>query len=216
MSSHKTRAADTATPAPVGHSADPSRSETMQPWLGERLRRLRHLSGYSLEDVANATSISISFLSVVEAGKSDIAISRLMKLVRFYKASVLEVVEPVPEDKVIVRKGKALRFRSEEEGVEVEVLLPGPLRRMQPSIFTYEPGEGHRENVVTEGDVFAYVLRGSVAVIFNDDERLLLGSGDSAYFSGTAPHRFLNVGNRIARVLSCSSPPYAAWAANPR
>lgn len=188
----------------------------MQPWLGERLRRLRHLSGYSLEDVANATSISISFLSVVEAGKSDIAISRLMKLVRFYKASVLEVVEPVPEDKVIVRKGKALRFRSEEEGVEVEVLLPGPLRRMQPSIFTYEPGKGHRENVVTEGDVFAYVLRGSVAVIFNDDERLLLGSGDSAYFSGTAPHRFLNVGNRIARVLSCSSPPYAAWAANPR
>src|SRR5688500_16764006 len=82
--------------------------DSMQPWRGERLRRLRHLRGYSLEDVARATNISISFLSVVEAGKSDIAISRLMKLVKLYEASVLEVVEPVSDDRVVVRKAKAL------------------------------------------------------------------------------------------------------------
>src|SRR5512134_3653762 len=107
--------------SPANDGAKAPERESMQPWLGERLRRLRHLRGYSLEDVAKATNISISFLSVVEAGKSDIAISRLMKLVKLYDASVLEVVEPVTDDRVVVRKGKALRFTSDDEGVEVEI-----------------------------------------------------------------------------------------------
>jgi transcriptional regulator with XRE-family HTH domain len=184
--------------------------ETMQPWLGQRLRRLRHLCGYSLEDVATATNISISFLSVVESGKSDIAISRLMKLVRLYDASVLEVLEQGSGDRVVMRKGMATRFTSDEENVEVEVLLPGRLRRMQPSVFNWPPGEGHRADVVVDGEVFVFVLSGAVTVHFEDGEDLALASGDSAYFSGNTPHRFANPGNRKARVLSCTSSPIVA------
>jgi mannose-6-phosphate isomerase-like protein (cupin superfamily) len=44
-------------------------------------------------------------------------------------------------------------------------------------------------------------------VIFGEDESISLSSGDSAYFSGTDPHRFLNTGSRRARVLSCTTSP---------
>jgi len=45
--------------------------------LGTRLRALRTERGLSLSQLESATSISSSFLSLVESGKSDITISRL-------------------------------------------------------------------------------------------------------------------------------------------
>ena len=56
--------------------------------LGRRLRELRTSRKLSLAEVAEATSMSPSFLSVVENGQSDITVSRLMRLVQWYGVSV--------------------------------------------------------------------------------------------------------------------------------
>lgn len=55
-----------------------------QPDLGTKLRALRTDRGLSIAEVADATGISASFLSLVENGRSDIAIGRLMRLIDFY------------------------------------------------------------------------------------------------------------------------------------
>src|SRR5579862_9844144 len=74
-----------------------------QPQLGERLRFIRHSRRRSLGEVADATGISASFLSLVETGRSDITISRLMKLVQYYATSIIELLGQTPSNPTIVR-----------------------------------------------------------------------------------------------------------------
>lgn len=56
------------------------------------MRALRRTRGLSLADVGEATRISPSFLSLVEKGKSDITIGRLVRLVEFYGISINDLL----------------------------------------------------------------------------------------------------------------------------
>src|SRR4051812_17974209 len=60
--------------------------------LGTTLRAIRTSRRLSLADVADATQISPSFLSLVELGKSDITIGRLTRLADFYKVSFSDLL----------------------------------------------------------------------------------------------------------------------------
>src|SRR4051812_28348017 len=75
VSSRAAQPTSSPPPALVGAGAAP---------LGAALRGLRRARRLSLQDVAEATAISASFLSLVETGKSDITIGRLVRLVEFY------------------------------------------------------------------------------------------------------------------------------------
>ncbi len=61
--------------------------------LGTRLRSLRTGRGISLSQLGAATQISSSFLSLVESGRSDITISRLLRLSDFFDVDLDELVE---------------------------------------------------------------------------------------------------------------------------
>src|SRR5450631_1832035 len=84
--------ADSARKAPIrpkDSQADEDEAEeaALDISLGDLSRivgRLRKESGHSLATVAKGTGLSISFLSLVEAGKSDISFGRLLRLVAFY------------------------------------------------------------------------------------------------------------------------------------
>ena len=72
--------------------------------VGARLRRLRNERGLSLADVARATGLSASSLSLAETGKSDIAFGRLKRLIDFYGIRFSDLVpEPPPADPTVVR-----------------------------------------------------------------------------------------------------------------
>jgi DNA-binding Xre family transcriptional regulator len=56
--------------------------------LALTLRRLRAERGLSQSDLARVTGISSSFLSLVEQGRSDITIGRLLRLAEFYDLEI--------------------------------------------------------------------------------------------------------------------------------
>ena len=94
--------------------------------LGSRLRQLRRSRGVSLADVAEGTGISPSFLSMVEKGKSDITISRLMRLVHWFEVSVSDLVqEPNPSPVQIVRADGRRSLRLADEKISIQMLTSG-------------------------------------------------------------------------------------------
>src|SRR5262245_61682932 len=97
--------------------------------LGDRLRLVRQQKGFSLAQVAKATDISASFLSLVETGKNDITIKRLMRLVEFYDVSLMDVLEPRTADSVVVRRDLQPRIHSSAEGIDVWLLAPDTSRK---------------------------------------------------------------------------------------
>jgi transcriptional regulator with XRE-family HTH domain len=156
--------------------------------VGPKLGELRRKRKLSLADVAAATGISASFLSLIENGKSDITFGRLIRLLNFYDISLVDLV-PLQDrdDPSIVRKGEEHRVYSPSEGVELRLLTSKP-RAMSPSLVAYEPGAAVVEKSVHRGEEFVHVLEGELVLEIGDSEPIHLMAGDSVYYSAGRPH----------------------------
>jgi len=176
--------------------------------LGEALKALRRQRGYSLNQVSEGTEISRSFLSLVESGRSDITIGRLLRLVTFYGAHISDLLpQDEPHDPIVVKRDEQREVKSLAEGLRVFLLAPDIERRMTPSLGVIEPTGASAERATHEGEEFIYVLDGVIELEIADSELLRLTKGDSAYFRADRPHAYRNTGTGPARFLSVATPP---------
>ena len=180
--------------------------------LGLRLRAIRQGRGYSLSQVADATELSTSFLSLVENGRRGITINRLMRLIRFYE---LRLGDLVPDQnrrldtdaEIVVRGHDARHLESPTEGI-IMFLLAGDTRRaMMPALFEFEPGGHSAELTSHEGEEFVYVLDGEIELVVEPDRPHTLVRGDTAYFQADRLHAYRNVGTGVARMIAVVTPP---------
>ena len=72
---------------------------------------------------------------------------------------------------------------------------------MQPLLVTIEPSDEPAKLVKHSGQEFNLVLKGTVAVVFEDQE-IILNEGDSIYFNPTFAHGQRCVGDSKARFLT--------------
>ena len=195
----------TDTPATV-ESPDDRASGSNE--LGARLRQLRRSRGVSLAEVADGTGISPSFLSMVEKGKSDITVSRLMRLVHWFGVSVADLVqEPDNAAVQVVRAGDRRSLRLADEGIEIQMLTPDGHHAMMPVINVYDEGGGMVDPTRHDGEEFIHVLEGRLELTVAGGDPLVLETGDSAYYRSDAPHSFRNAGDGVARFFGITTPP---------
>jgi transcriptional regulator with XRE-family HTH domain len=175
--------------------------------VGERLRELRKERGLSLAEVAEATGISTSFLSLVETGRSDITLRRLMALVQFYETSVEELLpEPAPRDSSRVRAEDRRHVASPDEGMDVYLLSPDTKRTMMPLLVNFAPGAGQIELAEHEGEEFLHVIEGALEVVV-DGATTTLAAGDSFYFAAERAHLLRNASPTATKIFAVVSPP---------
>lgn len=176
--------------------------------LAAALKDLRVRQGHSLADVAKATNVSKSFVSLVESGRSDITIGRLLRLVTFYGAKLDDLL---PQDEtrhpVAIRANEHRPLESPVEGLKLFLLAPNIERAMTPSLGVFEPTGASAERATHRGEEFLYVLEGNITLELENSEPLHLRKGDSAYFYADRPHSYRNSGKRIARFLTVAHPP---------
>jgi transcriptional regulator with XRE-family HTH domain len=176
--------------------------------LGARLRQLRRGRGLSLADVAEGTGISASFLSMVEKGQSDITVSRLMRLVRWFGVSIADLVQaPDPATVQVVRRDQRRSLRLVDEGIAIEMLTTDGAHRMMPVVNVYSEGGAMAEPARHEGEEFVLVVDGKVELTVGDGDPIELGPGDSAHYRSDLPHSFRNVGRGEARFIGVTTPP---------
>jgi quercetin dioxygenase-like cupin family protein len=186
-------------------------TETVRPLrqVGRKLRGLRVSRGRSLAEVAEATDLSPSFLSLVETGKSDISIGRLVRLVQFYGVGLAELLPTEGERPEVVRSGQRRHVRSEAEGIDQYLLAPDANRTMMPVLVSYEPGRQALDPSSHPGEEWMHVLEGTMALDVEGSERVILNPGDSVYFHSDRPHSLSNVGDTKAWLVAAVTPP--AW-----
>lgn len=189
--------------ADVGHHSEPS-SRSAE--IGRRLRALRTRKGITLREIAQECGVSISFLSLLERGMTNIAVDKLRRLASAYGTTVGELV--APEGDIQRKQVKpAERPYLETGGVRIENLSTGPLQIMEPQLFSIAPGAGSEEAYSHDGEEFLFVIEGSLDVWLDEKEHYKLEAGDSLYFPSSVPHRWTNRGKEPSRVLWVNSPP---------
>jgi transcriptional regulator with XRE-family HTH domain len=179
------------------------------PGLGSALRAVRRAKSLSLSEVAAATGISASFLSLVENGKSDITIGRLVRLVTFYGVHLADLVPVQPAaEPDLVRKSEQRTLPSPAEGIQFRLLAPSMEGTMMPMIVEFEPSAHLAEFGRHPGEEFVHVLRGTMELELEGSEPRILRSGDSAYYSAERPHLFRNASDTASlRIICVDSPP---------
>jgi transcriptional regulator with XRE-family HTH domain len=177
--------------------------------LGANLRAIRRSRNLSLNDVADATGISSSFLSLVETGGSDITIGRLTRLIEFFGISITDLVPAATrKDPDIVRESERIQLRSPVEGLEIFLLTPDTRRAMMAMLLELEPGAGRAEYGNHPGEEFVYVVKGELELEIKDRGKRRLLAGDSAYYPGDTPHLFRNASTvEPLQILCVDTPP---------
>lgn len=174
--------------------------------VGRRLKELRRDRDLTLAEVADATGLSASFLSMVEQGKSDISMGRLTRLASLFGASVADFSASA-RDPITTRKGRAHSVVSSDEGLRVELFTPVGELVMMPYRTEFEPGGGTMEFASHRGEEFFYVLEGEVTLELEGIGVETYQAGDSVYFHSETPHRFRNNGDEPAFIVGAVSPP---------
>jgi transcriptional regulator with XRE-family HTH domain len=188
-----------------------ARSTAASRALGRRLRELRVERGLSLADVAKASAISVSFLSLVETGKSDISFGRLMRLVAFYGVDLDELVDMPSASPVVVRAGQEGHVVSRGEGIDLGLLAHQPHGPLMTLVAVYERGGATADPIEGDGrPVFLYVVDGALELVVEGEEPIVLRTGDSAYVASEHRRSYRNTHLGPTRVLVVAAGPPVA------
>jgi transcriptional regulator with XRE-family HTH domain len=178
--------------------------------LGTRLRALRTERGLSLSQLEAATKISSSFLSLVESGKSDITISRLVRLADFFDVELGDLVEGSRVERSpleVIREGEGSVLTSSTEGITTRFL--GHQRwQLSPRVTDYEAvatleiagGEQAAREILHHRELFIYIVTGTFEITVHGEEPVTLSRGDAVLIRDGAD-RVVNTGRRPGRFL---------------
>ncbi len=180
--------------------------------LGSLIRRLRRERGMSLRDLGRATGFSISFLSLVERGRSSISLTSL-HTVAVALGVDMSAFFPAPDGREPPAAVHVSRASGDSRlsigSAHTYRLLGAPAfeRELEPLLVTIETGApaDPRDVYAHDGEEFAYVLSGEL-VFEVDGVAHVLQAGDSIHFRSSVPHRVRNEGDRPAEALWVLTP----------
>jgi transcriptional regulator with XRE-family HTH domain len=170
-----------------------------------RLKILRKQMNMSLQDLADQTELTKSYLSKVERGLSVPSVAVALKLARALHVEVDQLFDDAPADDAItvvrvadrVPMGKA--GAAEASAYEVLAARAGH-KRMLPFVIRPSKDFSVTEFKEHEGEEFLFVHRGKIEMEFAT-HKVELATGDSIYFNAQIPHRIRSVGAQVAEVL---------------
>ena len=185
----------------------PGESET--PFVGERLRALRHGRGLSQRELARRSGVTNGMISLIEQSKTSPSVALLKKILNGFPVSLAEFFAESDEDEVTpvffsvakqpVMENGDIRFR--------QIGGPPKGRAMQIMTETYPPGADTGETMLShEAEEGGFIISGRIEITVGH-QSATLGPGDAYYFDSRLPHRFRNLGDETCELVSACSPP---------
>lgn len=179
--------------------------------LAVRLRAIREREGLTLAQVAKRAGLSVSMLSKVENGKTQLTYDKLVQLARGLSIDISELFSSsqermLPGRRVINRSGSAECVSTKNYDYH---LLSSELSKKQLiPIFAINKSfdiKEFPELLSHSGEEFTYVISGSIKFYSEAYEPVVLNPGDSVHFDSTMRHAYVSIGDQPARVISVCS-----------
>src|SRR5512136_278149 len=110
--------------------------------IGEQLKRLRIINSLTQEELASRADLTKGFISQLENDATSPSIATLKDILDVFGVSMQEFFGETGNDEDIVFGKDARVQASGDEGLKVELLVPGAQNReMDPVLLTLAPGE---------------------------------------------------------------------------
>jgi transcriptional regulator with XRE-family HTH domain len=178
--------------------------------IGGEIRGLRKARGLTLTGLAEASGLSIGYLSLLERDRATPSIKALHAVSRALGVTISWFFETndVPEEErdLVVRRARRRRL-DYSAGLVDELLSPNLSGALELLSCRFPPGASSGEEPYTHaGEEAGVVIRGRLE-LWVDGRTVTLEAGDSFGFQSTLPHRYRNPGPDETEVIWAITPP---------
>ena len=175
---------------------------------GSMIRRARKSRDMTLNDLAEKTGLSVSFLSQVERGIINPSINSLRKIALALSTPLSSFFdESQPTKGPVVKKGERRVLINKDSRLVYQLLSSNESRRIELLLTRLDIGATSADSPMShKGDEAALLLQGGCRLELGDD-RYDLWEGDAIYITENTPHRFTNTGTVRLIIVSAISPP---------
>ena len=175
--------------------------------IGDKLRRLRLQRGLTQEELADRCELSKSFISLLERDLTSPSLDTLADLLESLGSDLPTFFRE--KDEKLVFGSEDIFVKEDPELMKgmIRWLIPSAQKnQMEPILVEMGPGGETAEDDPHEGEEFGYVLSGTIRIVLGDRAERVR-KDESFYFRPTAPHKLVNAGKGICKVLWVSTPP---------
>ncbi|MGQ0798689.1 MAG: cupin domain-containing protein [Pseudomarimonas sp.] len=177
--------------------------------VGARLQAIRKAKGLSQRELAKRVAVTNSTISLIEQNKVSPSIGSLKKVLDGIPISLGDFftldVEPVVDNGPFYTSDAQPDLGS----ADLHYFLIGQHHRGRQMCILREvmpPGaDTGRDMLKHAGEEGGVVVQGRVEITVGDNVRVLQ-IGEGYYFDSPTPHRFRNVGDDTAIIISASTP----------
>ena len=170
--------------------------------IATRIRELREIIGYSVEEMAEKTGVSEELYSTYEGGKADIPFSFIHKCALAFKVDMTDLLQGSSarlSSYTVTRKGQG-QYTAKEDGIDIANLAPKFKDKLaEPYYVKYEYSASQQNKPIQltthSGQEFDLVLSGQLKVQVGDHTEVL-SEGDSIYYNSSTPHGMIAIGGQ--------------------
>lgn len=176
--------------------------------VGMQLRLLRRARRQTLRDVAERASVSESFLSQLERGRTGASIASLQGIAAALGVEVSDLFARNGQTGPSLLRREDRAYVSWGDLGRKALLTPKPFQELEVVAATLEAGGSTGAEQYAHGDSeeLLLVVAGTVELALGA-ETIPLRAGDCARYRSSTPHRVVNVGHEAAEVMYVISPP---------
>jgi transcriptional regulator with XRE-family HTH domain len=192
--------------------------------LGAKLKEIRRGQGVTLQQIADQTGLSKSFISQIETGSANPSIASLKKITDVLSVPLGALftnadngsgissiggaaagVERGDEVRVVRRDRRKMLVEPGKKG-RMYLLTPDLQRKLEVILGEEEPGNADEEWYSHVGEERGFVLEGRYEVSVGD-QVFVLEAGDSIYYPSHLPHKTRVLGDQPVKTIWVITPP---------
>lgn len=176
--------------------------------LGTSIRRARKRRGLTLQQVAETSGLSISFISQVERDLVSPSVTSLQKISRALGLQIGGFFEERGRSGRVVRAHERPRLIYPQRSEEEYLLTPVKSKKLQVLYYRLKPGATSGESPYSHesDEECGIVLRGELEVTVAN-EIYTLAAGDAITFDSHLPHAWRNASDEECEALWVVTPP---------
>lgn len=167
----------------------------------KKIKELRIKKDLTLVQLARKTGLSVSFLSQIERGTTNLAITSLKKIADAFDLNMTYFFDNEENSSYLVADKQQKKLRI--EGIEEELTrLNGSFhgRELEPFHAKIFPKTISTNKFTHQGEEFYYVLTGEINFMV-DDRSYVVKQGESIHFPSYLPHNFENKTEETAEMI---------------
>ena len=190
---------------PQAGAVDSEVSSSIARAVGETLRTWRNEAGLSIREVADRSGISLSFISLVERGQTEIAVTRLIRLTDVFGRQISDVLVGAYDGQ---GRGTGSSQATDQHRWRVYTLANGvemsylgsPEWATQPFLIVLQPDAVHGPVVHSYREA-VMCLDGEGTMVI-DGKSTTLRPGDTVNLPPNALHAYMNCGSAVCRFMA--------------